>query len=143
MGMLFCLSSIGHAPAWWVCGSYLYPTFILRLSYVYPTFILRVSYVYPTCLVRKKCTKLVCFFDIDVLIFMEKNTVLCLLQEAVQARWSHRVWMCLPEQRVCTCSRVCRGARDRDAANGTCGKMGKGTWLYDNSRLLLCTEIFI
>jgi hypothetical protein len=37
---------------------------------------------------KKKYTKLVCFFDIDVLIFMEqKNAVLCLLQEAVQARW--------------------------------------------------------
>ena len=34
---------------------------------------------------KKKYIKLVCFFDIDVLIFMEKNAVLCLLQEAVLA----------------------------------------------------------
>ena len=38
---------------------------------VVPIFILRVSYVSG----KKKYTKLVCFFDIDVLIFMEKKTL--------------------------------------------------------------------
>ena len=93
------------------CSFVYLPLVMLQHSgYVVPIFILRVSYVSG----KKKYTKLVCFFDIDVLIFMEqKNAVLCMLQEAVQARWSHRVWMCLPEQRVCTCSRVCRGERWR------------------------------
>ena len=42
---------------------------------------------------KKKYTKLVCFFDIDVLIFMEqRNAVLCLLQEAVLAVLCLNLW---------------------------------------------------
>ena len=95
---------------WFLSLSYVYPTCILRVSYVYPTCILRVSYVSG----KKKYTKLVCFFDIDVLIFYGTKIRCALL---VAGGCASEVELSSVDvfagTRVCTCSRVCRGARWR------------------------------
>ena len=96
-------------------SGYVVPIFILRISYVYPTCILRVSYVYPTWMVGKKYTKLVCFFfDIDVLIFYGTKIRCALLVagDCASEVESSSVDV-FAGTRVCTCSRVCRGARWR------------------------------